>query len=129
MRFAASNSADSLSDTGYANSLDDDDSKYSSTNSRLQPQVPPLILSCIDHLSSYGLNVVGIFRVSTSKRRIREVSISLHFVPYFGLCGILKIGLIWLFSSSVTSSFEKSLIVAHLKHSMRILALMTLLHC
>lgn len=76
MRYGTSNSADSLSDTGgYSNSLDDDDSKYSSTNLRLQPQVPPLILSCIDHLSTYGLNVVGIFRVSTSKRRIREVSL------------------------------------------------------
>lgn len=78
MRYGGSNSADSLSDTGgYPNSLDDDDSKYSSTCSRLQPQVPPLILSCIDHLSTYGLNVVGIFRVSTSKRRIREVSLAL----------------------------------------------------
>lgn len=77
IRFTASNSGDSLSDTGnYANSLDDDDpnAKIFNGNTRqTQPQVPPLILACIDHLLKYGLNVVGIFRVSTSKRRIREV--------------------------------------------------------
>lgn len=81
MRFTASNSGDSLSDTGgYGNSLDDDDSNTKFSNGSVrqaQPQVPPLILACIDHLSMYGLNVVGIFRVSTSKRRIREVS---HFL-------------------------------------------------
>lgn len=78
MRFTASNSGDSLSDTGnYANSLDDDDSNakiFNGNTRQTQPQVPPLILACIDHLTKNGLNVVGIFRVSTSKRRIREVN-------------------------------------------------------
>lgn len=76
----ASNSGDSLSDAGgLGNSLEDDDISSKSTASlrQNQPQVPPLILACIDHLTSYGLHVVGIFRVSTSKRRIREVSISM----------------------------------------------------
>lgn len=76
-RFTASNSGDSLSDAGgIGNSLEDDDasSKFSNGSVRqTQPQVPPLITACIDHLTNYGLHVVGIFRVSTSKRRIREV--------------------------------------------------------
>lgn len=79
-RFTASNSGDSLSDVGggggLGNSLEDDDasSKFSNGSARqTQPQVPPLITACIDHLTNYGLHVVGIFRVSTSKRRIREV--------------------------------------------------------
>lgn len=67
------NSGESLSE-GYGNSIDDDDpsARFSNGNIR-QPQVPPLITACIDHLTNYGLHVVGIFRVSTSKRRIREV--------------------------------------------------------
>lgn len=83
-RFTASNSGDSLSDAGgFGNSLEDDDasSKFSNGSVR-QPQVPPLILACIDHLTNYGLHVVGIFRVSTSKRRIREVGR----VFFFFLC-------------------------------------------
>lgn len=81
-RFMASNSGDSLNDSGgFGNNLDDDDasSKFSNGSVRqAQPQVPPLIIACIDHLTNYGLHVVGIFRVSTSKRRIREVNI-FHF--------------------------------------------------
>ncbi|XP_031640723.1 uncharacterized protein LOC116352342 isoform X2 [Contarinia nasturtii] len=90
-RFTASNSGDSLSDVGgsgggLGNSLEDDDasSKFSNGSARqTQPQVPPLILACIDHLTNYGLHVVGIFRVSTSKRRIRELREELD-------CGSLK---------------------------------------
>ncbi|XP_055320949.1 uncharacterized protein LOC129577599 isoform X2 [Sitodiplosis mosellana] len=86
-RFTASNSGDSLSDAGgFGNSLEDDDasSKFSNGSVRqTQPQVPPLIIACIDHLTNYGLHVVGIFRVSTSKRRIRELREELD-------CGSLK---------------------------------------
>lgn len=80
MRFIGSNSGDSLSDTGGYGStnLDDDElvggKSPSGTMRTTQQQVPPIILACIDHLTMYGLNVVGIFRVSTSKRRIREVN-------------------------------------------------------
>lgn len=80
MRFIGSNSGDSLSDTGGYGStnLDDDDlvgvKSPSGTMRTTQQQVPPIITACIDHLTMYGLNVVGIFRVSTSKRRIREVN-------------------------------------------------------
>lgn len=57
------------------NNIDDEDGLQapSGIQRSSQPQVPPLVLACIDHLSQHGLNVVGIFRVSTSKRRIREV--------------------------------------------------------
>lgn len=43
-------------------------------------QVPVLVQACINHLTVNGLNVVGIFRVSTSKRRIRQVSNSKNVV-------------------------------------------------
>lgn len=77
-RFISSNSGDSLSDSGgYGNSNADDDDvaalSPAGTERSTQRQVPALILACIEHLSMYGMNVVGIFRVSTSKRRIREV--------------------------------------------------------
>lgn len=87
------NSGESLSE-GFGNSLDDDDpsARFSNGNLR-QPQVPPLITACIDHLTNYGLHVVGIFRVSTSKRRIREVCFNEHFCNWtwflyieFSLC-------------------------------------------
>lgn len=62
------------------NNADDDDllnnsQAPSGIQQTAQQQVPPLVLACIDHLSTYGLNVVGIFRVGTSKRRIREVCV------------------------------------------------------
>lgn len=71
------NSGESLSE-GFGNSLEDDDASAKFSNGSVrqsQPQVPPLVTACIDHLTNYGLHVVGIFRVSTSKRRIREVCI------------------------------------------------------
>lgn len=69
------NSGESLSE-GFGNSLEDDDASAKFSNGSVrqsQPQVPPLVTACIDHLTNFGLHVVGIFRVSTSKRRIREV--------------------------------------------------------
>lgn len=37
-------------------------------------QVPSLVLSCTKYLEENGLNIVGIFRVSTSKKRVRQVN-------------------------------------------------------
>jgi len=37
-------------------------------------QVPSIVLTCIKYLEENGLNTVGIFRVSTSKKRVRQVS-------------------------------------------------------
>lgn len=36
--------------------------------------VPNILSECIRHLEQHGLNTLGIFRVSTSKKRIRQVS-------------------------------------------------------
>lgn len=36
--------------------------------------VPNILTECIRHLEQHGLNTLGIFRVSTSKKRIRQVS-------------------------------------------------------
>ncbi|CAD7093970.1 unnamed protein product [Hermetia illucens] len=36
-------------------------------------QVPALVLECIKHIEEHGLHTVGIFRVSTSKKRVRQL--------------------------------------------------------
>lgn len=36
-------------------------------------QVPSIVLACTKFLEENGLNTVGIFRVSTSKKRVRQV--------------------------------------------------------
>ena len=38
------------------------------------PLVPALVTTCCRHLLQYGLHTVGIFRVSSSKKRVRQVS-------------------------------------------------------
>jgi len=35
--------------------------------------VPWLVTACVKHLETYGLHTTGIFRVSTSLKRIRQV--------------------------------------------------------
>jgi hypothetical protein len=40
-----------------------------------QRQVPSVILTCIKYLEEYGMHQVGIFRVSTSKKRVRQVNL------------------------------------------------------
>lgn len=39
-----------------------------------EPSVPNILNVCIRHLENNGLRTLGIFRVSTSKRRIRQVN-------------------------------------------------------
>lgn len=36
-------------------------------------QVPSIVVACTKYLEENGLNTVGIFRVSTSKKRVRQV--------------------------------------------------------
>lgn len=38
-------------------------------------QVPALVMACINHLEEHGMHTVGIFRVSTSKKRVRQASL------------------------------------------------------
>ena len=38
-------------------------------------QVPALVSTCFKHLESTGLHTLGIFRVSTSKKRVRQVCV------------------------------------------------------
>lgn len=38
-----------------------------------EPAVPNILNVCIRHLENNGLHTLGIFRVSTSKKRIRQV--------------------------------------------------------
>ena len=37
------------------------------------PSVPTVVMMCIRHLEQNGLNTVGIFRVSSSKKRVKQV--------------------------------------------------------
>ena len=37
------------------------------------PNVPQIVINCIKHLESHGLHTVGLFRVSSSKKRVRQV--------------------------------------------------------
>ena len=41
------------------------------------PCVPTVVMMCIRHLEQFGLHTVGIFRVSSSKKRVKQVS---HFL-------------------------------------------------
>lgn len=56
----------------------DDDELHSSNipgvHSQLQ-HVPSIVLACTKYLEENGLSTVGIFRVSTSKKRVRQVKI------------------------------------------------------
>ena len=45
----------------------------SAPNSSNSPCVPTVVMMCIRHLEQFGLHTVGIFRVSSSKRRVRQV--------------------------------------------------------
>ena len=38
------------------------------------PRVPTLVSVCFSHLEAHGLNTLGIFRVSSSKKRVRQVN-------------------------------------------------------
>ena len=37
------------------------------------PCVPTVVMMCIRHLEQFGLHTVGIFRVSSSKKRVKQV--------------------------------------------------------
>ena len=44
-----------------------------SRDSSASPCVPAVVMMCIRHLEQFGLHTVGIFRVSSSKRRVKQV--------------------------------------------------------
>ncbi|ALC48091.1 maker369 [Drosophila busckii] len=53
--------------------LDMDRSIYDDSKSTSQLNVPKFILSCIEYLEEHGLQKVGLFRVSTSKKRLKQL--------------------------------------------------------
>jgi hypothetical protein len=55
-------------DEGGANDLSMPSGTFSS------PCVPTVVMMCIRHLEQFGLHTVGIFRVSSSKKRVQKVS-------------------------------------------------------
>lgn len=40
-----------------------------------EPVIPNIVAACLRHIENYGLHILGIFRVSSSKKRVRQVSI------------------------------------------------------
>lgn len=47
---------------------------------RSEGLVPNIVKSCCKHISDYGLDVVGIFRIDSSKKRIKEVIFDILFL-------------------------------------------------
>lgn len=47
--------------------------------------VPNILSECIRHLEQHGLQTLGIFRVSTSKKRIRQVK----YLNIYQICIVL----------------------------------------
>jgi hypothetical protein len=58
---------------------DDEIINIAGVHSQLQ-QVPSIVLTCTRYLEENGLNTVGIFRVSTSKKRVRQVRSEIAFI-------------------------------------------------
>lgn len=56
---------------------DDEFINIPGVHSQLQ-QVPSIVLTCTRYLEENGLSTVGIFRVSTSKKRVRQVRRSMN---------------------------------------------------
>lgn len=52
---------------------EEEDGQLEGMNRTDRPQVPALIVTCIQHLEKHGLHSVGIFRKSTSKKRVRQL--------------------------------------------------------
>lgn len=52
---------------------DEDDVQLEGLERPVRPQVPSVIVSCVEHLEKNGLHTVGIFRKSTSKMRVRQL--------------------------------------------------------
>lgn len=46
------------------------------------PRVPSIVSHCLEHLRRYGLRTLGLFRVGTSKKRVRQVSEKKSFWNY-----------------------------------------------
>lgn len=69
----AKNLISSISHTDVRRDSQDDDESVAGIQRNHKQQVPALVQACVNHLLKYGLNQVGIFRVSTSKRRVRQV--------------------------------------------------------
>lgn len=44
-----------------------------STTAENEPSVPNIVSSCLRHIENFGLHTLGIFRVSSSKKRVRQL--------------------------------------------------------
>lgn len=59
----------------------------SATAAEEEPGVPNMVQACLRYLEAYGLHTTGIFRVSSSKKRVRQVNIPIKLIfPYINNC-------------------------------------------
>lgn len=62
------------SSSGVLDTLSMDEmAELSLAGSVSSPCVPTVVMMCIRHLEQFGLHTVGIFRVSSSKKRVKQV--------------------------------------------------------
>ncbi|XP_034237562.1 uncharacterized protein LOC117643033 [Thrips palmi] len=66
------NSLSSAPSSTATDFLDDELSELLAESSRI-PWVPHLVSTCLRHLTNHGLHTLGIFRVSSSKKRVRQL--------------------------------------------------------
>lgn len=55
------------------NSHEEEDIQIEGLERSNRPKVPSLIVTCVQHLEKNGIHSVGIFRKSTSKKRVRQL--------------------------------------------------------
>ena len=69
------------SSSGVLDTLSMDEmAELSLSGSVSSPCVPTVVMMCIRHLEQFGLHTVGIFRVSSSKKRVKQVIKSIQWL-------------------------------------------------
>ncbi|XP_067125142.1 rho GTPase-activating protein 6-like isoform X1 [Centruroides vittatus] len=71
-RLGATSKRNSLCPDNVEAQTHDNDSYLSNMESS-DPQIPNVVNSCVRHLEEYGLHTLGLFRVTSSKRRVRQL--------------------------------------------------------
>lgn len=59
---------------GLLDTLSSSASDLAVTSSEDDPGIPQMVTACLRYLEANGLHTLGIFRVSSSKKRVRQVS-------------------------------------------------------
>lgn len=57
----------------YHQNNNNKESKSDITSNGINCLVPNIVKQCCNHIENHGLNIVGIFRIDSSKKRIKEI--------------------------------------------------------